>query len=161
MAIACWKAYNRDMKFIAEDADVIGNVIINDDVSIYYHTTIRTEADVIEIGKGTNIQDNCVIHTDKGYEVHIGEYVTIGHSAIVHGCSIGDETIVGMGSIIMNGAEVGRQCMIGAGTLVTEGKKIPDGSLVMGSPFRIVRTLSDEERKKLKDNALHYIDKMK
>lgn len=145
------------MKFISENSRIKGNVVIGDDVSIYYGTVVRTESEDIIIGKGSNIQDNCVVHTDPGFKVEIGEYVTVGHGAILHGCKVGDNSIIGMGSIILNGAKVGKNCMIGAGSLISEGKEIPDNSLAYGNPIKIVRELNIDEQKMLKTSALHYI----
>lgn len=148
------------MKFIADNSTIKGNVEIDDEVSIYYGAVIRTESEEIVIGKGSNIQDNCVIHTDAGFKVEIGDYVTVGHGAILHGCKIGDNTIVGMGSIILNGAKVGKNCMIGAGSLISEGKEIPDGTLAFGNPIKVIRELTTEEQNMLQTSALHYIKEM-
>ncbi len=144
--------------FIAPSADVLGNVTVGEDCSVWYHATIRGDRGSVVIGKGSNVQDNCVIHMDDGLEVRIGEYVTIGHSAIVHGAVIGDESLIGMGAILMNGCEIGRQCVIGAGALVTQNTKIPDGSLVVGSPAKVVRQLTEEEKAHFRENALSYVE---
>lgn len=149
------------MNFIAQNSTIKGNVKIADEVSIYYGAVVRSESEEIKIGKGTNIQDGVVVHTDPGYKVNIGEYVTVGHGAILHGCAIGDNSIIGMGSIILNGAKVGKNCMIGAGSLISEGKEIPDGSLAFGNPIKVIRELSDDEQKLLKTSALHYINEIK
>lgn len=131
--------------YIAQDADVLGNVRIGERSSVWYHAAIRAENDSITIGSESNIQDGCVLHTDAGYPVTIGDRVTVGHQAVIHGCSIGDGTLVGMGSIILNGAKIGARCIIGAGALVTQGMVIPDGSLAFGSPAKVVRPLTEEE----------------
>lgn len=148
------------MKWVSKTATVMGNVIVEDQVSIYYHSSIRCENSSIRIGKGTNIQDNCVCHSDFGADVNIGEYVTIGHGCIIHGCQIGDCSMIGMGSIVMNHAQIGKNCMIGAGSLVTERTIIPDYSVAFGSPCKVVRTLREEEIEKIKQNAMMYIDEM-
>ena len=131
--------------FIAESADVIGKVILGEHASVWYHATIRGDQDEIRIGKGTNVQDNAVIHTDAGFPVSIGDYVTIGHGAILHGCTVGENTVIGMGAILLNGCVIGKNCIIGAGTLISQNKKIPDGTVVMGNPGRIKRDVHPEE----------------
>ena len=131
--------------FIAESADVIGKVILGEHASVWYHATIRGDQDKIRIGKGTNVQDNAVIHTDAGFPVSIGDYVTIGHGAILHGCTVGENTVIGMGAILLNGCIIGKNCIIGAGTLISQNKKIPDGTVVMGNPGRIKRDVHPEE----------------
>ena len=143
--------------FAAPDAVILGDVVIGEDCNIWFHAVIRAEDAPIRIGKGSNVQDNAVVHEDAGHPVTIGEYVTIGHGAIVHGCSIGDNTLVGMGAIILNGARVGNNCVIGAGALVTQNMEIPDGSLVIGSPARVKRMVTPEELEHSKHNALHYV----
>ncbi|MDD6202080.1 MAG: gamma carbonic anhydrase family protein [Lachnospiraceae bacterium] len=147
--------------FIAKSADVIGNVTIGEDSSVWYHATIRCAHRPIVIGKGTNIQDNAVIHVDKNYAVTIGDYVTVGHSAIVHGCSVGDNTLIGMGAVILNGAKVGKNCIIGAGALITQNVVIPDNSLVIGSPAKVIRRVTEEEVQANLTNAREYIREAK
>ena len=144
--------------FIAKGAAVYGNVTIKKEANVWYNATIRSIDDPIIIGEGTNIQDNAVIHTDKGYHVSIGCLVTIGHGAIIHGCSIGDNTLIGMGAIILNGAKIGNNCIIGAGTLITKNTIIPDNSLVLGSPGKIIRPVTKEEIQGSIDNAKLYIE---
>ncbi|MBQ9153924.1 MAG: gamma carbonic anhydrase family protein [Solobacterium sp.] len=144
--------------WIAEDAVILGDAEMADGCSVYFHTVIRTESDPIRIGRNTNIQDNCTVHTGRGYPVIIGEGVTVGHGCIIHGCTIGDNTLIGMGSIIMNGAVIGRNCIIGAGSLITEHKVIPDGSLVFGSPAKVIRTVTDEEIQTNRLTAAHYLE---
>lgn len=143
--------------FVAPSADVIGNVSIGEDSSVWYHATIRSRQQPIVIGKGTNIQDNAVLHVDDVYGVTVGDYVTIGHSAIVHGCHIGNETLIGMGAVILNGAKIGKNCIIGANALITQNTVIPDNSLVIGSPAKIIRTITEDEGKKIMQNAKEYI----
>ena len=144
--------------FVAPDAVVFGDVVIGAECNIWFHAVIRAEDAPIRIGKGSNVQDNAVVHEDAGHPVTIGEYVTIGHGAIVHGCMIGDHTLVGMGAIILNGAKIGKGCVIGAGALVTQNAEIPDGSLVVGSPARVKREVKREEMEHNIRNARHYVE---
>jgi carbonic anhydrase/acetyltransferase-like protein (isoleucine patch superfamily) len=144
--------------FIAPDATVLGDVTIEEKVGIWFHTTIRGDRASIHIGKGSNVQDNCVIHVGKGQPVTIGENVTIGHSAVVHGCTVGDNTLIGMGTILMNGAFIGSNCIIGAGTLVTQNMRIPDNSLVLGSPGKVIRSVTSREIQANLMNAKMYVD---
>ena len=143
--------------FIAKGAAVYGNVTIKKEANIWYNATIRSVDDSVIIGEGTNIQDNAVVHTDKGYIVNIGSFVTIGHGAIVHGCSIGDNSLIGMGAIILNGAKIGNNCIVGAGALITKNTVIPDNSLVLGSPAKVIRQVTCEEIQASIDNAKLYI----
>ena len=143
---------------IAEGAIVRGDVQLGADASIWYNAVLRGDVESITVGSGSNIQDGCVVHVDAGAPVHIGEMVTIGHGAIVHGCTIGDGALIGMGAIILNGAVIGEGCIVGAGTLVTQGKHIPAGTLVMGSPARMVRAVTAEEREHNLANARLYIE---
>jgi carbonic anhydrase/acetyltransferase-like protein (isoleucine patch superfamily) len=142
--------------WIAPDANVIGNVVIHSAVSIWFGATLRGDNEAIEVGRGSNVQENCVLHTDMGYPLVIGENCTIGHKAMLHGCTIGDGTLIGMGATVLNGAKIGKGCLIGAGALVTEGKEIPDGSMVLGSPGKVVRTLDEDTRMGLLRSASMY-----
>jgi carbonic anhydrase/acetyltransferase-like protein (isoleucine patch superfamily) len=137
---------------------VIGNVELGDHVSIWPHAVIRGDPYAIRIGSWTNIQDNCLVHAGPDYIIRIGEYCVVGHGAILHGCTIGDGCMVGMGSIIMNGVTVGKGCLIGAGTLLTEGKTFQTGSLILGSPGKVVRELSLEEIAGIREAAKSYWD---
>jgi carbonic anhydrase/acetyltransferase-like protein (isoleucine patch superfamily) len=130
--------------YVAESAQVIGNVILQEGVGIWFGAVLRGDNEPITVGAGSNIQENCVLHTDMGYPLVIGQGCTIGHSAILHGCTIGNNSLVGMGATVLNGAQIGENCLIGAGALVTEGKVIPDNSLVIGSPAKVVKQLDDE-----------------
>ncbi len=150
----------RNRGFIAPGAVVVGNVMLEEDVNIWFHATVRADADHVHIGAGTNIQDNVVIHVDAGFPVDIGRGVSVGHSAVLHGCSVGDDTLVGMGAIVLNGAIVGRNCLIGAGALVTQDMVVPDGSLVIGSPGHVVRELTEEEIEANRRNAEKYKELM-
>lgn len=142
--------------FIASSADVIGNVSVGEYSSIWFGAVLRGDMDNMSIGSYTNVQDNCTIHNDYDFPVSIGDYVTIGHNTIVHGCTIANYTLIGMGSTILNGAEIGEYTMIGAGSLVTQGKKIPSGVLCMGVPAKVIRQLTQEEKQSLKESAEHY-----
>lgn len=143
--------------FIADGAIVLGDVTLDKNSSVWYNATVRADRGSIQIGEGSNIQDNAVLHTDKGYHVRIGSHVSVGHSAIVHGAEVGDNTIVGMGAIILNGARIGSNCIIGAGALVTQNKMIPDNSLVIGSPAKMIRQVTEEEIKANMENAVVYM----
>lgn len=143
--------------FIAKGAVVLGNVSIKKDCSIWYNATVRSTEAPITIGEGSNIQDNAVLHVDQNHPVSIGSYVTIGHGAIIHGCSIDDNSLIGMGAIILNGAKIGKNCIIAAGALIPQNKEIPDNSVVMGSPGKIMRQATEEEIEKNTKNAKHYI----
>ena len=144
--------------FIADGAQIHGDVRIGAESSIWFNAVVRCEDTSIVIGNHTNIQDNCVVHTDPWTKVEIGNYVSVGHGAIVHGCTIGDNTLIGMGAIIMNHAVIGRDCIIGAGALVTERTVIPDGSVAVGSPAAVKRKIKEEEVRRNTENAVHYVD---
>ena len=130
---------------IADSADVIGQVEMAEDSSVWYGVVVRADTDRIRIGRGSNIQDNSVLHTDAGIELVIGENVTVGHQCMLHGCSIGDGSLIGIGAIVLNRARIGRHCVVGAGALVTEGKEFPDYAMILGSPAKVVKTLTPEE----------------
>lgn len=143
--------------FVAKGAVVIGDVTIAKDCSIWYNATIRSTEAPITIGEGSNVQDNAVIHVSPNFPTTIGSYVTIGHGAIVHGCTIDDNALIGMGAIILNGAKIGKNCIIAAGALIPQNKVIPDNSLVIGSPGKVIRQVTEEEIRKNKQNAEEYI----
>lgn len=143
--------------FVAESATVIGNVELGEDVGVWFGAVIRGDNERIRVGARTNVQDLCMLHSDMGYPLSIGEGCTIGHRATVHGCTIGAGTLVGMSATILNGARIGTRCLVGAGALVTEGKEIPDGSLVLGAPARVARALSNIEVEGLRRSAEHYV----
>lgn len=143
--------------FIAASADVIGRVTIHEEASVWYHATLRADLNDITIGPRSNVQDNVVIHLADDYGCHIGELVTVGHSAILHACEVKDEVLIGMGAIILDGSVIGERSIIGAGALVTGGTIIPPGSLVLGSPAKVVRTLSLDEQSKVKSWAEKYV----
>lgn len=144
--------------FVAENATVIGKVILEAGCSIWFNAVLRGDCDLIQIGKNSNIQDGSVLHTDPGYPLRVGANVTVGHLAMLHGCTIGDNSLIGIKAVILNGARIGRNCLIGANALITENKEIPDGSLVMGAPGKIVRQLSEEQIASLTESASHYAE---
>lgn len=142
--------------WVADEATLIGKVVVEAGASIWFGAVARGDNEEIRIGAGTNVQENCVLHTDMGYPLTIGANCTIGHKAMLHGCTIGDGTLIGMGATVLNGAKIGKGCLIGACALITEGKEIPDGSLVMGSPGKVVRELDQTARAKLLASAAGY-----
>lgn len=142
--------------WVAPDANVLGKVRIGKGASVWFGCTLRGDNELIDIGDGTNVQENTVMHTDMGFPLTVGVNCTIGHKAMLHGCTIGDNSLIGMGATILNGARIGKNCLIGAGALVTENKVIPDGSLVMGSPGKVVRELDEAAIKRLTLSALGY-----
>ncbi len=144
--------------WVADSAQVIGNVVLAEDVSIWFGTIIRGDTETITIGYGSNIQDASVLHADIGKPLTIGDNVTVGHKVMLHGCTIGDESLIGIGAIVLNGAVIGKNCLVGAGALVTEGKEFPDGSMIIGSPAKAVRQLTPEQIEGLKLSARHYIE---
>ena len=152
---------NDDEYWIAPTAAVMGNVILKKNASVWWGATLRGDNDPIVIGEGSNVQDGSVLHTDHGSPLTIGSNVTIGHMVMLHGCAIGDGSLVGIGSIVLNGAKIGRNCLIGANCLITEGKEIPDNSLVMGAPGKVVRELSPEQATRVALGAAHYIENWK
>jgi len=146
-----------DGHYIAPSADVIGDVTLGDGVSIWFNVVIRADKDSITIGAGSNIQDGAVLHVDPGYPLHVGAGVTVGHKVMLHGCTVGDNSLVGINAVVLNGARIGRNCLIGANSLVVENMEIPDGSMVFGSPARIRRALTEVEIETLKLSAQHYV----
>jgi carbonic anhydrase/acetyltransferase-like protein (isoleucine patch superfamily) len=147
--------------WVAPDANLIGKVSLQTGVSVWFGATLRGDNELIFIGAGSNIQENSVLHTDMGFPLTIGKNCTIGHKAMLHGCTIGSNSLIGMGATVLNGARIGKNCLIGAGALITEGKEIPDGSLVMGMPGKLVRELSQSEIQGLTASALHYQENMR
>jgi carbonic anhydrase/acetyltransferase-like protein (isoleucine patch superfamily) len=144
--------------FIAHSAVVIGAVVLEDEASIWFSTVVRGDNDPITIGARSNVQDGSVLHTDEGVPLVIGAGVTVGHQAMLHGCTIGEDTLVGIQAVVLNRAVIGRECLIGAGTLIPEGKTIPDRSLVIGRPGKVVRTLTDDDVARLRASADHYVE---
>lgn len=152
--------------WIAEDAVVKGDVTLEEEVNVWYHAVIRGATKKennggIFIGKRSNIQDGCVLHVDHGHPLYLGEGVTVGHMAMLHGCSVGDNSLIGIGSIVLNGAKIGKNCMIGAGSLVTQNAEIPDGYLAFGRPAKPIRPLTKEEIEHIHENADFYVEEAK
>ena len=147
--------------WIAPNATVIGSVVLENNASVWFNVLIRGDNDVITIGENSQVQDGSVLHADPGFPLTLGSNVSIGHMVMLHGCSIGDGSLIGIKSVIMNGAVIGKNCLIGANTLITEGKTIPEGSLVLGSPGKVVRQLSPAEIAKINAIAGHYVQNFK
>lgn len=147
-----------DYHFIAPDASLVGAITLEPDANIWFKVVIRAENDKVRIGEGTNVQDGSVLHVDPGYPLTLGKRVTVGHKAMLHGCTVGDGTLVGIQAVLLNGARIGRDCLVGAGALVTQGKAFPDGVLIAGSPARVVRALRPEEFEALRYGARHYME---
>lgn len=147
--------------WVAPDANVIGRVVLEQGASVWFGCTLRGDNEEIRIGAGTNVQESTVMHTDPGFAINIGAGCTVGHKAMLHGCTIGENSLIGMGATVLNGAKIGKNCLIGAGALITEGKEIPDNSLVMGSPGKVVRELDARAEDMLRLSAKHYQDNMR
>ena len=143
--------------WVAPDASIIGQVLLHKDVGIWFGAVLRGDNELITVGHSSNIQEHAMLHTDMGFPLSIGHHCTIGHRAILHGCSIGNNTLIGMGAIILNGAVIGDNCLVGAGALVTEGKVFPDNSLIVGQPAKAIRTLDDASAAKLTQSAENYV----
>lgn len=152
---------NSDEYWIAPSAAVIGRVVLKKNASVWWGATLRGDNDPIVVGENSNVQDGSVLHTDTGSPLIIGANVTVGHMVMLHGCEIGDNSLVGIGSIVLNGAKIGKNCLIGANCLITEGKQIPDNSLVMGAPGKVVREVSPAQAAMLKGGSLHYVENWK
>ena len=144
--------------WVASNATIIGKVKLKKNSSIWFNAVLRGDIELITIGENSNIQDGSVLHTDPGYPLTVGKGVTVGHMVMLHGCQISDDTLIGIGSIILNNAKIGKNCIVGANTLITENKIIPDNSLVVGSPGRVLRKVTDEEIKAILENGKHYVD---
>ncbi len=147
-----------DSAWVADSAQVIGNVELADDSSVWFGAILRGDTEPLRIGRGSNVQDGTIIHADAGFPVTVGEGVTIGHQVMLHGCSIGDGSLIGIQAVILNGARIGKHCLVGAGALVTEGKEFPDGSMIIGAPAKVVRQLTPEQIERLKGSAAHYVE---
>ncbi len=144
--------------WVAENAQVMGAVTMEADASVWFGATVRGDTEHITIGEGANIQDGSVLHADHGMPLKVGKHVTVGHMVMLHGCTIGDESLIGIGAVVLNGAKIGKNCLVGAGSLVTEGKEFPDGSMIMGTPAKVVRQLTPEQIQGLRQSAKHYIE---
>lgn len=145
--------------FVAPGASVIGSVVLSENTSVWFGATIRGDNDTITVGKNSNVQEGAVLHTDPGLALNIGENVTIGHQAMLHGCTVGDGSLIGIQAVVLNGATIGKSCLVGAGAIVTEGKVFPDRSLILGAPARVARALTDEEVDKLLKSAASYVER--
>ena len=148
-----------DTAWVADSAQVIGRVELHEGASVWFGAVLRGDNEWITVGRGSNVQDGTVMHTDMGYPLTIGEHVTIGHQAMLHGCTIGDGSLIGIQAVVLNNAKIGRNCLVGAGALVTEGKEFPDGSLIMGTPAKVVGQLTPERFERIKQGALSYAQK--
>ncbi|MFT5894774.1 MAG: carbonic anhydrase/acetyltransferase-like protein (isoleucine patch superfamily) [bacterium] len=146
--------------FVAPSASVIGDVVINEGVTIWFNAVLRGDNETITIGTGSNIQDGSVLHVDEGVPLTIGNRVTIGHKVMLHGCEIGDGSLIGMNAVVLNNAVIGKNCLIGANALVTEGMQIPDGSLVLGSPAKVIKPVTEVAMEMMRSGVQHYIDKI-
>lgn len=150
-----------DDYWIAPNASVIGKVTLEKDASVWFGAVLRGDNDPIIVGEGTNIQENSVLHTDPGYTLKLGKGVTVGHMAMLHGCTVDDNSLIGIGAVVLNGAKIGKNCIIGAKALITEGTEIPDNSLVVGAPGRVIRELKEEAISDLTRIAVHYVERWK
>jgi carbonic anhydrase/acetyltransferase-like protein (isoleucine patch superfamily) len=155
------KVVCRGDHWIADNATVIGSVILENNASVWFNCVVRADHDTITIGENSQLQDGCVVHVDPGFPVTLGRNVSVGHMAMLHGCTIGDGTLIGIKAVILNGARIGKNCLIGANALITEGKEIPDGSLVIGSPGKVVRQLTGQEIDFILDAARQYVEDFK
>ena len=144
--------------WVADSAQVMGDVVLHDDVSIWFAAVLRGDTERLTIGRGSNVQDGSIVHADFGFPVELGNRVTVGHQVMLHGCTIGDGSLIGMQSIVLNGARIGRNSLVGAGSLVTEGKEFPDGSLIVGRPARVLRPLSAGQIEEIDRIAMHYVE---
>lgn len=144
--------------WVADSAQVMGQVELGEGASVWFGAVVRGDTDRITIGAGSNIQDASVLHADAGQPLLVGERVTVGHQVVLHGCTIGDESLIGIGAVVLNGAKIGKNCLVGAGALVTEGKEFPDGSMILGSPAKAVRQLTPAQIEGLRQSARHYTD---
>ncbi len=143
--------------WVADSAQVIGNVRMGAGSSVWYGAVLRGDNELITLGKGTNVQENCVLHTDPGFPMNLGDGVTVGHQVMLHGCTVGEGSLIGIQAVVLNGARIGRNCLVGAGAIVTEGKEFPDNSLILGAPAKWVKEMSTEQIARLKAAAEHYV----
>lgn len=143
--------------WVADSAQVMGNVVMHENSSVWFGAVVRGDMDVITIGEGSNVQDGSVLHADEGVPLTIGKHVTVGHQVMLHGCTIGDGSLIGIQAVVLNGAVIGKNCLVGAGAIVTEGKVFPDNSLILGAPAKVVREMSPEQIKQMQSGAPHYV----
>ncbi len=153
--------FTGDDYWVADNAVVLGSVLLEQDASVWFNCVVRGDSDLIVIGEGSNVQDGSVLHTDPGFQLKIGKNCTIGHQVMLHGCEIGDNSLIGINSVVLNGAKIGKNCLIGANALIPEGKVIPDGSMVLGSPGKIVRELTEPQIQVIGLSAQHYVQNFK
>ncbi|MEX3982232.1 gamma carbonic anhydrase family protein [Paraburkholderia sp. EG287A] len=153
------KPHLADSAWVAPQAVVVGRATLGERTSVWFNAVIRADNEAITIGAGSNVQDGAILHTDPGYPMDIGQNVSIGHQAMLHGCTIGDDSLIGIQAVVMNGAVIGKQCLVGAGSVVTEGKVFPDRSLILGAPAKVVRELSEEQIASLTSNAADYVER--
>jgi carbonic anhydrase/acetyltransferase-like protein (isoleucine patch superfamily) len=144
--------------WVADSAQVIGNVRLHENASVWFGSVLRGDNEVLTVGRNSNIQDGSVVHSDPGFPMTLGDNVTVGHQVMLHGCTVGDGSLIGIQSVVLNGAKIGRNCLVGAGSLVTEGKEFPDGSMIMGTPAKVVRQLTPEQIAGLRRAADHYVE---
>jgi carbonic anhydrase/acetyltransferase-like protein (isoleucine patch superfamily) len=144
--------------WVADSAQVIGNVELAENASVWFGAILRGDTELLRVGKGSNVQDGSVVHADIGYPVTLGENVTVGHQVMLHGCTVGDGSLIGIQAVVLNGAKIGKHCLVGAGALVTEGKEFPDGSMIIGAPAKVVRQLTPEQIEGLRRSAAHYVE---
>ena len=146
-----------DGAWVADSAQVIGQVQLAENASVWFGAVLRGDTETLIVGKGSNVQDGSVLHADKGYPCVLGENVTVGHQVMLHGCTVGDGSLIGIQAVVLNGAKIGKNCLVGAGALVTEGKEFPDGSMILGTPAKVVRQLTPEQIAGLQASAAHYV----
>jgi carbonic anhydrase/acetyltransferase-like protein (isoleucine patch superfamily) len=147
--------------WVADSAQLIGQVELGEDASVWFGAILRGDAERLRVGRGSNVQDGSVLHADPGFPLILGEHVSIGHQVMLHGCSVGDGTLIGIQAVVLNGAKIGRHCLVGAGALITEGKEFPDGSMILGAPAKVVRQLTAEQVAGLQRIAEHYVENAK
>lgn len=155
------RPYIHPSAFVAQDSTVIGKVVLREGTSVWPQAVLRGDNECIEIGEGSNVQEGAVLHTDPGYPMNIGDNVTIGHQAMLHGCSVGEGSLIGIQAVILNGAVIGRNCLVGAGAVITEGKVFPDNSLIIGAPAKVLRELSSEAIADMHSNTANYVERAK
>lgn len=144
--------------WVADNAVVVGKVLLKQDANVWFNAVLRGDNELITVGEGSNVQDGAVLHTDPGYPLVIGAHVTVGHKVMLHGCEIGEGSLIGINSVVLNGVKIGKNCIIGANALISEGKQIPDNSMVLGTPGKVVKTLTDEQGMAIRIGAKHYVD---
>jgi carbonic anhydrase/acetyltransferase-like protein (isoleucine patch superfamily) len=144
--------------WVADSAQVIGKVVLEEDASVWFGAVLRGDTEELRVGRGSNIQEGSMLHADPGFPIRIGRNVTVGHHVMLHGCTVGDNSLIGIKAVVLNGAKIGKNCLVGAGALVTEGREFPDGSLIIGSPARVVRQLTPEQIAGLERSAQHYVE---